>query len=89
MRLAQALTNSETAGAPPIPGILLGPTRLRRGKCAMLFRARRDDAAGGVDSHGARAAGANVDAKKVSNGFLLHAGAPKFWLGAGRRSVGD
>ena len=61
--LAQHGVGGLPARRPPVFRILLGPSGLRRSEWRMIGRRRRDKPTAIVEEHGARAAGADVDAE--------------------------
>src|SRR6266436_4065961 len=60
------LSNRNARRAPPVSGMLLGPTDLRRSKGLMLFRGGSGDPAVAIDDDGARSSGTNVNPEYVN-----------------------
>ncbi len=71
--LGQGLPGCKSTGSPPVGGILFGPTDLRGGKGAMLFRRRGNYRSALVDHQRARASGTYVNPKKVHRNSHLPA----------------
>jgi hypothetical protein len=61
-RASQRFADRNARGAPPVLGLLLGPTNLRSSKGFVIFGGGRDKKAALIDYDGARAASANVNA---------------------------
>jgi len=59
-RARDSFADGDTSGAPPVFGMLLGPTDLRRSEGLMVFCRRRDDAAIAIEDKGSRASGADI-----------------------------
>lgn len=55
--------DSDGCGAPPVPGILLGPAGVRAGEGRVLFGTGSNNAAGFIKDQGARSSGSHIDAK--------------------------
>jgi len=62
VRAGQSLADRDGAGAPPVFGMLFGPSDLRRGERLVFFGCGCEQAALFVDDKGARAASSYVDA---------------------------
>ena len=63
IRLSKGLAHGEAGRAPPVFGMLLGPTDVRRSEGLVVCRCGGDDAAVVIDYDGARAASSNVNAE--------------------------
>src|SRR5712664_1950773 len=57
--------NRDAGGTPPVFGVLLGPTDLRRSEGLVFFRRGGDDAAVAINDDGARSSGSNVNPEYV------------------------
>ena len=74
------LSNRNARGAPPVSGMLLGPTDLRRSKGLMLFRGGSDDPAVAIDDDGARSSGTNVNPEYVNRASsTADVAYPRYW----------
>ena len=63
IRAGDGFANRDARGAPPVLGMLLGPSDLRRGKWLMVLGGGRDDAAAAIENEGACAASADVNSE--------------------------
>src|SRR5258708_31792065 len=62
--------NRDAGGTPPVFGVLLCPTNLRRSEWLVFFGGGRDDAAIAVDDDGARSSGTDVNPEYVDRASL-------------------
>jgi len=68
--LLQRFWNGYAASAPPVVGMLLGPTDLGRGEGSVIFGRGRSDMTVLIDDQRACAAGSDIDAENVNRSLL-------------------
>lgn len=67
----QRFADSESGGAPPVAGILLGPAGHWAGEVGVLFRARGEHCTVFIENESARSAGSDVDAEDWNTASFL------------------
>jgi hypothetical protein len=68
--LLDRFRNGYAAGAPPVVGMLLGPTDLGRGEGSVIFGRGRNDVTVLIDDQGTCTAGSDIDAENVNRSLL-------------------
>ncbi len=63
--------DSDGRGAPPVPGILFSPARMRAGEGRVLFGTGSNNAARFVKNEGARSTGSHINAKSSDKASRL------------------
>jgi hypothetical protein len=61
--IAECLSDRQTGGAPPVSGILLSPSDLRRSESGVFFRCRAQNPPAVVYDDSSRPAGPDIDAE--------------------------